>query len=86
MGGMRQGEEERSERFLGLFAILNANEAIARRAADYLRQYRASHRLELGDALIAATASIHEAEIITRNRKHYPMQDIMISTPYDRGM
>jgi predicted nucleic acid-binding protein len=85
MGGMRLGEEERSEGFLRLFSILDANEAIARRAAEYLRQFRASHRLELGDALIAATAAIHSAEIITRNRKHYPMQDIAISTPYERG-
>jgi predicted nucleic acid-binding protein len=30
----------------------------------------------LGDALIAAAASIHGLDLWTRNRKHYPMKDI----------
>jgi predicted nucleic acid-binding protein len=49
---------------------------IAREAGDYLRQYRKSHNLELGDALIAATAATQKAALWTRNRKHYPMKDI----------
>ena len=46
-----------------------------RQAGDYLRQYRKSHGLELGDALIAATALLNHAELWTRNRKHYPMKE-----------
>jgi predicted nucleic acid-binding protein len=49
---------------------------IGRRAGDYLRQYRSSHNMELADALIAATASIHGATLWTRNRKHYPMKAV----------
>jgi predicted nucleic acid-binding protein len=49
---------------------------IGQRAGDYLRQYAKSHHVELGDALIAATASIHKLELWTRNRRHYPMKDI----------
>jgi len=30
----------------------------------------------LGDALIAATVSIHKLELWTRNRRHYPMGDV----------
>jgi predicted nucleic acid-binding protein len=30
----------------------------------------------LGDALIAATASIHNLELWTRNRRRYPMRDL----------
>ena len=41
---------------------------IGRRAGDYLRQYAKSHRVELGDAFIAATASVHELALWTRNR------------------
>ncbi|GIL15010.1 MAG: twitching motility protein PilT [Chloroflexota bacterium] len=85
LGGMREGEQKRTERLLHLFTILDAHQDIARRAAFYLRQFRSSHRLELGDALIAATAAYHNAELVTRNRKHYPMQDIAIVTPYERG-
>ena len=48
---------------------------IGRRAGDYLRQFAKSHPVELADALIAATASIHDLALWTRNRKHYPMKD-----------
>lgn len=85
MGGMRLGEEEKTERLLALFSILPINEAIGRRAAIYLRQFRRSHRLELGDGLIAATAAEYSAVVITRNVKHYPMTDIKIVVPYQRG-
>lgn len=38
-----------------------------------------------GDALIAATASFFNAELVTRNIKHYPMSDIKVVVPYERG-
>jgi hypothetical protein len=50
---------------------------IGRRAGDYLRQYSKSHHLELGDALIAATASIHNLQLWTHNRRHYPMKELI---------
>jgi predicted nucleic acid-binding protein len=63
----------------GLFAVLGSvpiDSEIGRRAGDYLRQYSRSHSVELGDALIAATASAHKLVLWTRNRKHYPMDDL----------
>jgi predicted nucleic acid-binding protein len=45
-----------------------------RRAGDYLRQYRKSHGIELGDALVAAAAVLNRSALWTRNRKHYPME------------
>ena len=47
-----------------------------RQAGDYLRQYRKSHGVELGDALIAAAALLNRAELWTRKRKHYPMKEL----------
>lgn len=47
-----------------------------RQAGEYLRQYRKSHGVELGDALIASAAALSGAALWTRNRKHYPMKDI----------
>jgi predicted nucleic acid-binding protein len=47
-----------------------------RQAGDYLRQYRKSHGLQIGDALIAAAAVLNHAELWTRNRKHYPMKEL----------
>jgi predicted nucleic acid-binding protein len=85
LGGMRKGEEARTEQLLSLFVILHVNEAIGRQASVYLRQFRHSHRIDLGDALIAATAQQHGAELFTRNVKHYPMEDITVTVPYERG-
>lgn len=53
---------------------------IAARAGDYLRAFHASHAAALGDALIAATASIHQLSLWTQNRKHFPMKDVQFFT------
>ncbi|HEY6385272.1 MAG TPA: type II toxin-antitoxin system VapC family toxin [Candidatus Acidoferrum sp.] len=62
-----------------LFAVVTCvpiDIEIGERAGDYLRDYAKSHQVELGDALIAATASLHKAQLWTRNRRHYPMKEI----------
>jgi predicted nucleic acid-binding protein len=48
-----------------------------RQAGDYLRQYGKSHGLQIGDSLIAAAAVLNRAELWTRNRKHYPMKELL---------
>ncbi|MDQ2711322.1 MAG: type II toxin-antitoxin system VapC family toxin [Acidobacteriota bacterium] len=48
----------------------------ASRAGGLLQQLRKSHGLELGDALIAAAVILNDAELWTRNHKHYPMAEI----------
>jgi hypothetical protein len=49
---------------------------IGMRAGEYLQEFAKSHHVELGDALIAATVSLHDLDLWTRNRRHYPMRDI----------
>lgn len=49
---------------------------IGKRAGEYLARYHASHAMGTGDALIAATSSVHDLRLWTRNRKHYPMRDV----------
>ncbi|MFH1636241.1 MAG: type II toxin-antitoxin system VapC family toxin [Chloroflexota bacterium] len=85
LGGMRAGEEDRTERLLDMFYIIDVNEAISRTAGFYLRQYRRSHNMDFGDALIAATAQDTVAILYTRNIRHYPMDDITVKLPYKRG-
>jgi predicted nucleic acid-binding protein len=41
-----------------------------------MRLYAKSHDLKLGDALIAATATKNQAQLWTRNRKHFPMPEV----------
>ena len=85
LAGMRSGEEDRTEQLLNLFEVLPIDEVIGRQAAEYLRAYRRSHRIDFGDALIAATALVNGAELFTRNVKHYPMVDVVVTAPYERG-
>lgn len=64
----------------GLFLTLRCAPVdceIGRQAGHYLRSYRSSHGLELGDALIAASAVVNRALLWTRNRKHYPMPELL---------
>lgn len=85
LAGMRPGEEEDTEALLSLFDVHLADEAVARIAGAYLNQYAASHRLDLGDALTAATARVTGCELYTRNVRHYPMGDVAVKVPYERG-
>lgn len=86
LGGMRSGEEEKTENLLDMFRVLHIDEAIGRKAAHYLRLYRRTHRIDLGDAFVAATAAYYEATVATRNARHYPMKDeILMLIPYERG-
>ncbi len=74
--GARAHEQAVLDAFFRSLVCVSIDRALGRRAGDYLRQYAKSHALELGDALIAATASAHQAALWTRNRRHYPMKDI----------
>lgn len=74
--GARPREYDALEALFAALLPVPIDKEIGRRAGDYLRQYARSHHVELGDALIAATASVHDAELWTGNRKHYPMKDL----------
>lgn len=65
-----------------MLAPVDVDAMIADRAGEYLRKFSKSHALNIGDSLIAATAKEMELRLITRNVKHYPMQDIEIFKPY----
>jgi predicted nucleic acid-binding protein len=85
LAGMRPGEEKETEDLLSLFTVYAADESLARVAGEYLNQFAARKRFELGDALIAATASITGSTLYTRNLRHYPMLDVSVIVPYERG-
>jgi predicted nucleic acid-binding protein len=60
----------------GILFCVPVDREIGRIAGDFLRLYRTRHHLELGDAIIAATASVHDTPLWTRNRKHYPEKEL----------
>jgi len=74
--GVLPHEQKRLSDLFAAMTCLPIDSETGRRAGDFLRQYSKSHHLDLGDALIAATASIHRLKLWTRNLRHYPMKDI----------
>jgi hypothetical protein len=74
--GARPSEHSSLEALFGTLVCVTIDDRIGRKAGEYLAKYGKGHGLELGDALIAATASLHPAQLWTRNRKHYPMRDV----------
>ena len=78
--GMREAERDSIERAFSGMVCIPIEDEIAARAGDYLRAFHASHAVALGDALIAATASVHQLKLWTQNRKHFPMKDVPFFT------
>ena len=74
--GARPQEHKILEALFAAIQCVPIDVVIGRRAGDYLRQFAKSHSVELGDALIAATASVHGLELWTRNRRHYPIRGL----------
>ncbi len=83
--GVREGGERAAmESFLMAFDLAAVDMAVARKGGLYRRRYGKSHGVGLADALIAATAEVHGAQLVTMNRKHFPMlKDILV--PYRRS-
>ena len=78
--GLRERERASIGRTFSGMTCVPIEIEIASRAGDYLRVFHASHLVALGDALIAATASVHHLDLWTQNRKHFPMKDVQFFT------
>jgi len=82
LSGARRGEDETIRSFFDILTSVDVDLAIADGAGEYLRKFRKSHALNIGDAVIAATAKEMGMKLVTRNIKHYPMKDVEIVKPY----
>jgi len=74
--GARQQEDGILQALFAAVQSIPIDAEIGQRAGVFLRRYAKSHGVELGDALIAATACLHDLQLWTRNRRHYPMKDL----------
>jgi predicted nucleic acid-binding protein len=82
--GLRdEPEREALEKFLKAFEVVPVNQEIAIKGGTYRRDYNKSHGTGLADALIAATADIRQAKLVTLNKKHFPMLEDIIA-PYQK--
>lgn len=72
-GGADGPEQGVLERLLALFRVVPVSSGIARLGGLYKRDYGRSHGVGLADAIVAATATVEDAALMTLNVKHYPM-------------
>ena len=75
--GARPSEHEAIDNLFRALMCVPIDAAMGQQAGDYLKRYRKSHAVELGDALIAAAAVLNNAALWTQNRKHYPIKDLV---------
>lgn len=70
------------EDFFGILTFVPVNETIIRVAAELARRFRRSHSgIGTGDCLIAATAVVAGAPLLTTNVRRFPMIP-GLRTPY----
>jgi len=82
--GVREGAERVAlDDFIKAFEIVPINKEIATKGGLYRRDYSKSHGTGLADAIIAASAEIQRAELVTLNRRHFPMLSQVI-VPYQK--
>ena len=82
LAGMLPSEEEPTERFFAEVIWLPVDEVVARTAASLARVFRARNRgIDDADYIVAATAALLGADLLTTNVKHFPMFP-ELSPPY----
>ena len=75
--GVRKGEEDKTDRFLGSLRVFDVNTEIANKAATLVREYKAKGiTLDLPDAIIAGTCMLNDLILVTYNTKHYPVSGL----------
>ncbi len=70
-GALNKAEVNKLEKFVSLFNIIHLNENISRTATKLIKQYAKSHSLDIPDSLIASTALLNDAVLLTYNKKDF---------------
>lgn len=74
LAGVREKEVDALEQFFTAISWVPVGEEVARAAGPLAQRHRRSHsRIDAADYLIAATALLLDAELLTTNVRHFPM-------------
>jgi len=74
LAGMRSHERASVRSLMGALAWIDLTDAVAEQAGALARRYARSHQgVEVVDFVIAATAQELNADLWTRNIRHFPM-------------
>jgi predicted nucleic acid-binding protein len=72
--GVRKGEVEVLEQFFSALSWVPVGEEVSRAAGALAQSHRRAHSgIDDADYLIAATALLLEADLLTTNVRHFPM-------------
>ncbi len=71
VGCRNKTELHNLEQFLRRYVIIKVNEFITDKAIELLSKYRLSHGLLIPDGLIAATAIVIDAPLLSKNQRDY---------------
>lgn len=74
LAGVRKGEVEALEQFFSALSWVPVGEEVTRTAGTLAQRHRRAHSgIDAADYLIAATALLLEADLLTTNVRHFPM-------------
>jgi len=74
LAGVREKEVDALEQFFSAISWVPIGEEVARAAGSLAQRHRRSHSgIDDADYLIAATALLLEADLMTTNVRHFPM-------------
>ena len=74
VAGVRKAEVEVLERFFSTLSWVPVGEEVARTAGKLAQRHRRAHSgIDDADYLIAATAVLLDADLLTTNVRHFPM-------------
>ena len=74
-GALNKTELGKLEKFVSLFNIIELNENISKKATMLVKRYAKSHTLDIPDSLIASTALVLNAKLVTYNTKYFKYID-----------
>lgn len=71
-----------AEELISQYIILDLDQKLAKMGGFYWQDYSKNLKnLSLADCLIAATANVNNATVVSLNTKHFPMTDIKVLKP-----
>ena len=75
---MREEEEEHTQMFLSQFHAAPVNQSVIDIAGKIYRTWNPRCGTDVNDAILAATVIQTGGKIVTLNKKHYPMPEVIV--------
>jgi predicted nucleic acid-binding protein len=81
-GMSNKNELAQMKKKIKYYDIVQIDEIISQKSIDYIEKYKLSHGLQIPDAIIAATAAVHQIPLYTYNLKDFDfLPEVIIYKP-----